>query len=231
MGFGTYLLFMLVPLAFGLYAQFRVKAAFGKYMGVGNSAGLSGAEAAYEMLRTAGLERTVGIERHEGFLSDHYDPSAKVLRLSPDVYDKRSLAAVGVACHEAGHALQDATNYAPLTMRNAIVPTANIGSQAGIWMIIIGMIFLHSYTMAVLGLILFSAVVVFQFVNLPVEFNASARAKEMIGKMGIVRSREEAAGVAEVLDAAALTYVAATVSAVATLLYYGLMIFGGGRRE
>lgn len=224
-----YLLFMIVPLLFGLYAQFKVKSAFAKFSKIRDSSGLSGAEAASRMLQAAGLGQTVGIQRHEGFLSDHYDPREKVLRLSPDVYEGRSLASVGVACHEAGHALQDATNYAPLALRNTIVPTASIGSSMGYILIIVGLFFLHSYATAVAGLVLFSMVVVFQFVNLPVEFNASSRAKQMLGQLGIINGREEAAGVAEVLDAAALTYVAATVSALATLLYYGLLVFGGRR--
>lgn len=230
MGLGTYLLFMIVPLILALYTQRKVKTAFAKYSRIRNAAGLSGAEAAQEMLRAAGLDRAVTIERHQGFLSDHYDPSHKVLRLSPDVYDGRSLAAVGVACHEAGHAIQDARHYTPLVLRNTIVPTASIGSNMGLLLIIFGLFFLHSPMLAVIGLILFSAVVIFQIINLPVEFDASNRAKEMLSKLGIVRGREEAAGVATVLDAAAWTYVAAAVSAVATLLYYGLLIFGG-RRE
>ena len=225
----TYLLFMIVPLLLALWAQFKVKSAFAKYSQIRNSSGLSGADAAYEMLRAAGLERKVSIERHAGFLSDHYDPTRKVLRLSPDVYNGQSIAAVGVACHEAGHAIQDAKQYQPLVWRNAVVPTAGIGTNLGWGLIVAGLFFLHSPAIAMIGLLLFSAVVVFQIVNLPVEFNASSRAKAMLGSLGIIRGREEAAGVAAVLDAAAMTYVAAAVSALATLLYYGLMIFGGRR--
>lgn len=222
----AYLLLVLLPtLLLGLYAQFKVKHAYNKYSKVPVRSGLTGAEAAYEMLRAAGLEQKVGIERVEGFLSDHYDPSHKVLRLSPDVYDGASLAAVGVACHEAGHAVQDARNYAPLVLRNAIVPTAGIGSNLGFILIIAGLV-LQLQGLAMIGLILFGAVVLFQIVNLPVEFNASSRAREMLGQLGIINGPAEASGVSSVLSAAALTYVAATVTAVANLLYYGWLIFG-----
>jgi len=134
---------------------------------------------------------------------------------------------VGVACHEAGHAIQDASAYAPLAIRNAIVPTSSIGSSLGIILIILGMFIIPQ--LAILGLALYGAVVVFQIVNLPVEFNASSRAKAMLGQLGIVQGRQEAAGVASVLDAAALTYVAATITAIAYLFYYALLIFGGRR--
>ena len=221
-----YLLLVFLPaLLLGLYAQFRVKHAFSKYSKIPVRSGLTGAEAAHEMLRAAGLEQKVGIERVEGFLSDHYDPGHKVLRLSPDVYDNASLAAVGVACHEAGHAVQDASNYAPLVLRNAIVPTAGLGSNLGFILIFAGLI-LHMQGLAMIGLILFGAVVLFQIVNLPVEFNASNRAREMLGQLGIVSGPAEANGVASVLNAAAMTYVAATVAAVLNLLYYGWLIFG-----
>jgi Zn-dependent membrane protease YugP len=160
----------------------------------------------------------VGIEQVPGHLSDHYDPRHKVLRLSPEVYNSRSLAAVGIAAHEAGHALQDARNYAPLVVRNAVVPIANIGSSAGIWMFIIGM-FLTLKPLMLAGLVLFGAVVFFQVVNLPVEFNASARAKYQLVELGIVPPREMVY-VNKVLNAAALTYVAATLQSVMTLLYF-----------
>jgi uncharacterized protein len=209
-----------------LYAQFKVKSAFAKYNRVPASSGLTGAQAAREMLNAARLDN-VAIERIDGFLSNHYDPKSKVLRLSSEVYNGRSLASVGVACHEAGHAMQDATAYAPLALRNAIVPTASIGSSLGIILIILGMFITPQ--LAILGLLLYGTVVVFQIVNLPVEFNASSRAKVMLGQLGIVQGRQEAAGVASVLDAAALTYVAATITAIAYLFYYALLIFGGRR--
>lgn len=227
----SYLLLVLVPtLLFSLYAQFKVKHAFSKYSQVPASSGMTGAQAAQEMLRAAGLEGQVAVERVDGFLSDHYDPRHKVLRLSSDVHDSASISAVGVACHEAGHAIQDARAYAPLVLRNAIVPTASIGSNLGFFLIFIGMI-LHMTGLAFIGLIMFAAVVVFQFINLPVEFNASSRAREMVGQLGIIGGPAEARGVSAVLSAAALTYVAATVAALVNLLYYGWMIFGQQDRE
>lgn len=215
----TYLIFMLPALILGLFAQFRVKSAFSKYSKIRNGSGLTGAQAAQYMLRAAGLEGKVGIERVQGHLSDHYDPRDKVLRLSREVHDGASLAAVGVACHEAGHALQDARAYAPLVIRNAIVPTANFGSNFSFILIFIGAI-LAKPGLITLGIIFFSAVVIFQLVNLPVEFNASNRAKAMLSDLGIIHTQDEARGVASVLNAAAMTYVAATVSSIATLLYY-----------
>lgn len=214
-----YLLFVMLPsLVLALWAQGKVKHAFNKYSRIRSSSGLTGAQAAAEMLRNAGLG-SVEIQRIEGFLSDHYDPRHKVLRLSPDVYDSNSLAAVGVACHEAGHAIQDASKYAPLVVRNAIVPTAGIGSNLGIWLVIIGLI-LHLPGLAWVGVILFASVVVFQVVNLPVEFNASRRAKQMLPALGIIGGREETKAINSVLDAAAMTYVAATIGAVLQLLYW-----------
>jgi Zn-dependent membrane protease YugP len=224
----TYWLLLGPCLLLSLWASWRVKRAFAKYSRVSTSSGMSGAEAAAEMLSRAGLAGRVSIERVQGFLSDHYDPRSKVLRLSPPVYEGRNLAAVGVACHEAGHALQDATHYAPLALRNAIVPTASIGSNLGVWLVILGAIF-HSFNMAVIGLVLFAAVVVFQLVNLPVEFNASARAKQMMPQMGVIGGAAESRAVATVLDAAAMTYVAATITAVMELLYWAMLVFGGRR--
>ena len=221
-----YLLVVFLPtLLLSLYAQFRVKHAFSKYSKVRAGSGLTGAQAAAEMLRAAGLGGRVTIERAQGFLSDHYDPRHKVLRLSPDVHDSQSLAAMGVACHEAGHAIQDAQGYAPLVLRNAIVPTASLGSGLGYILIIAGLL-LQWTGLAMIGLILFAAVVVFQFVNLPVEFNASSRAREMALSSGIIRGESELAAVSSVLGAAALTYVAATVAALINLLYYAWIIFG-----
>jgi Zn-dependent membrane protease YugP len=151
-------------------------------------------------------------------LSDHYDPRGKVLRLSPDVYSGRSLAALGVACHEAGHAFQDAKGYAPLQIRNLAVPAANFGSNIGIWMAIIGAA-MNFRPLLLIGIVLFAAVVFFQVVNLPVEFNASTRAKHYLSEYGLVSSAD-APAVAKVLNAAALTYVAATLQSIMTLLYF-----------
>lgn len=209
-----YFIMLLPALALSLFAQFRVKSAFSKMSQV--SARMSGATAARRMLDEAGLH-SVGIELVPGQLSDHYDPRAKVLRLSQDVYNGRSMAAVGVACHEAGHAIQDARSYAPLVLRNMAVPAAGFGSNMGIWLFIGGMIFQYE-PLVWIGIIAFSAVVVFQVVNLPVEFNASSRAREQLVAHGIIMPQEEKY-VAKVLNAAALTYVAATLQSILTLLY------------
>ena len=186
---------------------------------------LSGAAAARHVLDSAGLQN-VAIEPIPGELSDHYDPRDKVLRLSTAVYQSRTLAAVGIAAHEAGHALQDAAAYAPLVVRNAAVSAAGFGSGAGIWIVIFGAI-LQRPTLVWLGIIVFSAVVFFQVVNLPVEFNASSRAKAQLVSLGII-NEEELHYVAKVLNAAALTYVAATLQAILTLLYL-IMRFGQRR--
>lgn len=206
----------------GLLASWRVKSTF-KAMSK-EPAKMPGVQAARIMLDSAGLQ-SVGIEQIGGMLSDHYDPRAKVLRLSPDVYNGRSMAAVGVACHEAGHAMQDAQNYLPLVIRNAAVPAAGFGSNAGILMFIGGM-FLSFEPLIWLGIIAFAAVVFFQVVNLPVEFDASARAKRQLVAHGII-SDYESQYVSKVLNAAALTYVAGTAQAIATLVY--LLIRAQGR--
>ena len=228
-------------LILAIWAQFRVKRAYGKYGQVGSSSGLSGAEAAAAMLRDQGVEvvssgeaarttdNAVAIEATRGFLSDHYDPRARVLRLSPDVHGGRSLASVGIACHEAGHALQHARGYAPLQLRSVMVPVASFGSWVAFPIIIVGFL-LHAAQLILLGIIAFAALVVFQLVTLPVEFDASSRAKKALYQMGIISGPAEAQGVASVLNAAALTYVAAVVSSIATLLYY-IMIFTGVSRD
>jgi Zn-dependent membrane protease YugP len=229
-------------LLFALWAQMKVKSAFAKYSQIGTASGLSGAEAAAAVLQTQGIPVEIGasegnpsiphavaIARTQGFLSDHYDPRTRVLRLSPNVYEGRSLASVGVACHEAGHALQHAGGYAPLAIRSNLVPFASFGSWAAFPIILLGLM-IGKLPLAMVGLAVFAAIVAFQIVTLPVEFNASKRAKKALYEMGIIRGRDEQQGVAAVLDAAALTYVAAAVSAVATLLYYFLLVTGGGRR-
>lgn len=226
---------MIGPLLLGLWAQMRVKSTYALASRVPASAGASGAETARMILDSFGL-RHVGVEAAQGFLSDHYDPKAKVLRLSPDVYQGRSVAALGIAAHEAGHAIQDATNYGPLVLRNGIVPLAAVGSQAGMFMLMIGAMLggaagvTGAYWLMIAGAVLFSAVVIFQIINLPVEFDASKRAKEILQQTGMVAPGPEAAAMNKVLSAAALTYVAATVGAIATLLYYLLLILGS-RRE
>ena len=183
----VYFLFVIPPLLLGLYAQWKVKSSFEEMSKV--PARMSGAQAARRMLDNAGLS-DVEIEQVGGKLSDHYDPRHKVLRLSSDVYNGQSMAAVGVACHEAGHAFQDAKGYAPLAIRNLAVPAANFGSSAGVLLLFVGLIFSFP-PLAIIGLLLFACVVFFQVVNLPVEFNASSRAREELVSQGIIAGNEE----------------------------------------
>ena len=223
-----YFVFILPGLGLSIWASVRVKSAFNKYSKVRTARGLTGAEAAQVLLRGAGIT-DVRIVRAHGVLSDHYNPMTKTLALSESVYDSDSIAAVGVATHEAGHAIQHARHYAPLWVRSTLVPTANIGSSIGYFVMLIGM-FMASTNMVLVGAVLFSAVLLFQIVTLPVEFNASSRAKALVVEHGIV-TLQERQGVDKVLNAAALTYVAAAVSTLLTLLYFlwrsGLI---GGRR-
>jgi len=225
-----YLLVVLLPgLAISGIASWMTKSAFSRYSRQRTANGLTGAQAAQIMLDRAGI-RDVKIVPTRGFLSDHYNPATKTLALSEAVYQQPSVAAVGVACHEAGHAIQHAHHYAPLWVRSALVPTAGIGSNLGLIAMGIGAA-LGATGLVLVGAVLFSAVVLFQIVTLPVEFDASARAKKLAFDYGIV-SRAERDGVARVLNAAALTYVAAAISSVLTLLYFlwraGLL---GGRRD
>ncbi len=214
----TYLLFVLLPgMALSMFASWRTKSAFNKYSKVPSSTGMTGAQAAQVMLQRAGLH-DVKIGRASGFLSDHYNPATKSLALSESVYDSASIAAIGVATHEAGHAIQHARNYAPLWLRSVLVPTANIGSSVGYFVMMIGL-FMGMMGMFWIGVTLFSCVLLFQVVTLPVEFDASARAKELVVANGII-SRHEREGVDKVLNAAALTYVAAAVSTLLTLVYF-----------
>lgn len=210
-----YFVFLAPGLLLSLWASARTKSAFNKWGKV--RAAISGARAARKMLDQAGLYN-VKIERAGGFLSDHYDPRARCLRLSPDVHDRASIAAVGVACHEAGHAIQHARDYAPLQLRSALVPVASIGSNLS-WIVIMAGIFLALTNLVYVGILLFSATVVFQLVTLPVEFDASKRAKELVVDFGILMPQERV-GVDKVLNAAAWTYVAAAVSSIFTLLYF-----------
>jgi len=210
-----YFLWIAPAFFLGLWAQFRIRATYAQAQRL--AAPLSGAAAARHILDSAGLN-DVEIEQIPGHLSDHYDPRANVLRLSPEVYQKRTLASVGIAAHEAGHAIQHAHGYAPLVVRNAAVPLAGFGSNAGVLLVIIGAIMHMNATLIWLGIGLFATVVVFQLVNLPVEFNASARAKAQLVGLGIV-SDQELTYVKKVLNAAAWTYVAATLQAILTLLY------------
>ena len=225
-----YWVIMLPVLVLSIYAQVKVKSAFAHYSRVGTRRGLTGAEAARRILGEAGID-DVTVEVTRGWLSDHYDPRSKTLRLSPEVHGGRSVASVGVAAHEAGHALQHAHGYAPMSLRSAFVPVATFGSWLAFPLIFIGFLF-ASLELMKWGIILFGAIVVFQLITLPVEFNASKRAKAALANSGIVVTEEEAHGVSAVLSAAALTYVAAAVAALAQLLYFllrsGLL---GGRRD
>ena len=224
-----YFIIIAPGLLLSLWASFAVKRAFNKYSKVRSMRGLTGAEAAAEMLRYAGIG-DVKIVRSHGILSDHYNPINKTLALSEPVYDSDSIAAVGVATHEAGHAIQHARDYAPLWVRSMLVPTANIGSGIGYFMMMIGL-FIASTNLVLLGAVLFSMVLLFQIVTLPVEFNASNRAKALVVENGIITAQERP-GMDKVLNAAALTYVAAAISTLLTLLYF-LMRAGllGGRRD
>ena len=224
-----YLLFTIPALLLSLLAQGLVKSRFSKYSKVMARSRMTGAEAARNLLLRAGIT-DVSVERVNGFLSDHYDPSAKVLRLSDAVFGEQSLAAIGVACHESGHAIQHARAYGPLMLRTALVPVVQFGSQIGMLVIIAGAA-LQMIGLAKIGVILFSATVLFALVTLPVEYDASARAKKLMVSAGIVSPSEER-DAGSVLNAAFLTYVAAAVSSIGTLLYY-LVRLGliGGRRD
>lgn len=220
-----YFVFALPALALGLWAQSKVKSNFRKYSKVGNLGRLTGAEAARRILDSQGLYE-VQVEESRGFLSDHYDPRHKVLRLSRDVYQNQSIAAVGIAAHEAGHAIQDQTHYALLGFRTAIVPTVQIGSWLGPIMFFIGLFLVP--TLAWIGLGFFALTSVFTLVTLPVEFNASRRAKQLLVTQNIL-IQQELEGVNSVLDAAALTYVAATLQSLSTLAYYAFLLTGLSR--
>ncbi len=211
-----YLLFAAPGLLLSLWASSRVRSAFDHYSQVPNQHGYSGAAAARQLLDDAGL-RNVQIVETDGYLSDHYDPVQRRLALSRTVYHGRSLAAVGVATHEAGHALQHAAGYFPLWLRSALVPTVGIGSSLGYFVMAIGLFI--SPWLVIAGAALFSLVLLFQVVTLPVEFDASNRAKRLVVDAGIIEPRERE-GIDAVLNAAALTYVAAAVSTLSVLLYY-----------
>ncbi len=221
MGYFELLLWTSPALVLMLWAQMRVKSSFAQAQKVPVS--ISGAGAARHILDAAGLQ-DVTIEQVPGKLSDHYDPRAKVLRLSQAVYGQRTTAAVGIAAHEAGHALQDAQNYAPLVIRNAAVPAATFGGNASFLMIIAGAI-MSFQPLILFGIVAFGCVVAFQLVNLPVEFDASARAKRLLVDHGIVAD-QDMVYVNRVLNAAAWTYVAGTLQAVLTLLYYVMRFTG-----
>ncbi|MBP3477212.1 MAG: zinc metallopeptidase [Lachnospiraceae bacterium] len=209
-----------------LYAQARVSSTYSKYAKVRSRSGMTGAQAAQRILDLSGIY-DVRIERVGGQLTDHYDPSNKVLRLSDSVYGSYSIAAIGVAAHECGHAVQHNKGYAPLKLRSTLVPVANIGSRAGIPIIILGALLGMNQVLIQIGIWVFALAVLFQVVTLPVEFNASSRALAMLGNYGMME-RDEVNGCRKVLKAAALTYVAAAASAILQLLRLVLLF---GRRD
>jgi Zn-dependent membrane protease YugP len=200
-----------------LYASIKVKSTFMRFSNVGVRTGMTGAQAAAAVARAGGADVT--IERHQGFLSDHYDPRSKTLRLSPEVFDGRSVSSIAVAAHEAGHAIQHATNYVPLTFRSQMVPIATIGSNLWVWVFFAGLVLPQWRWLVDVAILLFGATVLFQLITLPVEFDASNRAKAVLASSGIVSTQEEAQGVKKVLGAAAMTYVAGALTALATLAY------------
>lgn len=208
-------------------ASWLVKSAFQRYSKVPSRKGYTGARAAQLLLDRAGIT-DVRVVQTRGFLSDHYNPVNKTLALSEPVYNNRSVAAIGVATHEAGHAIQHATLYGPLWLRSALVPTVGIGSNLGMWGMMLGVIFTIK-PLVLIGAVLFSAVVLFQLVTLPVEFNASRRAKELVVEAGIIEP-DERKGIDRVLNAAAMTYVAAAITSLLTLLYFLMRagVLGGG---
>lgn len=216
----TYFIYILPGLILALYAQAKISSAYEKYKKIGSSTNLSGAEVAREILDRNGLNY-VKINLVDGKLSDHYDPRDKTLNLSRDVYYKNSIASVSIAAHEVGHAIQDSVEYVPLKVRAALVPLANLGTQLSFFLIILGFFFSVFFTK--LGIALFFFAVLFQIVTLPVEFNASNRAKIELAN-GII-SDEDLRGTREVLNAAALTYVASTIVAIGQFLRL-LSIFG-----
>ena len=222
-----YFVFLAPGLLLSLWASFRVKSAFKKYSKVRSVTGMTGAQAAKRLLAYAGIS-DVQVVATRGRLSDHYNPVTKKLALSEPVYGSNSVAAIGIACHEAGHAIQHAKNYAPLWLRSTLVPMAGIGSKLGYIVMFLGLI-LGNMGMFMVGVVLFSAVVLFQLVTLPVEFDATARAKRLAVEQGLILQTERV-GMDRVLNAAALTYVAAAVSSLLTLVYF-LMRAGllGGR--
>lgn len=212
-----YFLIIAPGFLFAMWASFKTKSAFNKYSKVATMNGLTGAQAAQRLLDEAGI-RDVTVTATRGYLSDHYNPTNKTLALSESVYGSSSVAAVGVACHEAGHAIQHAQDYKPMYIRSLLVPTAGIGSNLGYFVMLGGLLF-ASQQMVLVGALLFSAVLAFQLVTLPVEFDASNRAKRLAVEYGIIYPQERK-GVDKVLNAAAMTYVAAMVSSILTLLYF-----------
>lgn len=223
----SYLLFMAPALLLMMLASWYVRSTYNKWSKVPSSSRLTGAQAAQRLVSSGALYG-VKIEGVSGNLSDHYDPRSKTLRLSQGVANNASVAAVAIAAHELGHAMQDAEDYMPLRLRAALVPMVNIGSWLG-WILIMIGLFLNMLNLAWLGVLVFSGGALFALATLPVELNASARARQLLSETGIVQTEQERRGVNNVLNAAALTYVAALLTSVLQLLYFASMI--GGRRR
>ena len=223
----TYIL-IIIGVLLSLAASTKVKSTFGRYSQVRSLSGLTGAQTAERILRQAGIY-DVGIARISGDLTDHYDPSSKTLRLSDSVYGSTSVAAVSVAAHECGHAIQDDVDYVPLRFRSAFVPVANIGTQIAWPILLIGLLFTKSYLLIQIGLLCFFFGVLFQLITLPVEFNASARAVRILENTGML-DQEELRGTRKVLSAAAMTYVAAAAASILSMLRL-ILLFGGNRRR
>ena len=227
-GFDSTYLLVLIGAILCIWAQMRVKSTYRKYARVRSRSGLTGAQAAQRILQLSGIY-DVRIEHVNGELTDHYDPSNKILRLSDSVYGSDSIAAIGVAAHECGHAVQHDKGYAPLNFRTALVPVANIGSKLGIPIIFLGAVLSMNQFLIHIGIWVFALAVLFQLVTLPVEYNASGRALAMLGNYGML-AQDEVKGCRKVLSAAALTYVAAAATAVLQLLRL-ILLFGGGKRR
>lgn len=224
--YDPYYLLIIIGALISLAASAKVQSTFRKYNQVRSRTGLTGAEAARRLLQAQGIY-DISIQRVSGNLTDHYDPKNKILRLSDSTYGSASVAAIGVAAHECGHAMQHAEGYAPLSFRTALVPVANFGSQFSIILIVAGLIF--GQVLVEVGILLFCAVVLFQLVTLPVEFNASRRALRLLGDNGILYD-EEVGMTRKVLTAAALTYVASALMSILQLLRL-VLLFGGRRRD
>ncbi len=232
-----YMMILLVTLALSGGVSWMVKSRFSAGQKVGISSGLTGADVAKAILMDAGIT-DVKVLQHHGFLSDHYNPLNKTLNLSPEVYNGRNASAAGVAAHEVGHAIQHAQGYFPLWLRSFIVPAANLGSNLGPWLVILGIVLMSAgralgYSLAVAGVVLFGIATLFTLVTVPVEFDASSRAKKVLARLDIVAQGREYNTVSGVLFAAGLTYVAAAIGSIMQLLYwaYRAGLIGGSRRD
>ena len=221
-------MFVAPGLLLGLYAQARIKANYVRYSRVGTSGGIAGAQVARALLDARELQ-SVRIESTPGMLSDHYDPQSKI-RLSPEVYYTPSLAAAGIAAHETGHALQDAAGYLPLKARSLIVPAVQLSAKVAPWLFIAGVL-LGANSLAWAGVILFGAQTLFTLITLPVEFDASARAQQLLVSQGIIRGEQQVEGIEKVLGAAAWTYVAGAVSSVGSFFYFAYIVYSMVRRN